>query len=143
MTLRANAGKSLEHQLKTVGITLLLAFSGGLLWLLLLLEASTLVIVTLFTLLLPLFILWLRHFYQKIITPFYSLTKLVEAIRLEDYSLRTREQYKSGILHSLNQEITTLSEDLQHRKQAYDQHTLLIYHLIEQLDAPIAIFIQK
>ena len=143
MTLRANAGKSLEHQLKTVGITLLLAFSGGLLWLLLLLEASTLVIVTLFTLLLPLFILWLRHFYQKIITPFYSLTNLVEAIRLEDYSLRTREQYQSGILHSLNQEITTLSEDLQHRKQAYDQHTLLIYHLIEQLDAPIAIFNQK
>jgi len=143
MTLKANTELSLEHQLKTVGLTLLLAFSGLLLWLLLLLEASTLVIVTFFTFSLPLVILWLRRFYHKIITPFYSLTNLVEAIRLEDYSLRTREQYQSGILHSLNQEVTTLAEDLQQRKQVYDQHTLLIYHLIEQLDAPIAIFNQK
>jgi len=143
MTLKANSDKSLEHQLKTVGLTLLLAFSGLLFWLLILLKASTLVIVTLFTIFLPLLILWLRRFYYKIITPFYSLTNLVEAIRLEDYSLRTREQYQTGILHSLNQEVTTLSEDLQHRKQAYDQHTLLIYHLIEQLDAPIAIFNQR
>mgnify|MGYP000428926155 CR=1 FL=1 len=143
MTLKASSDKSLEHQLKTVGLTLLLVFSGLLFWLLILLKASTLVIVTFFTLFIPLFILWLRRFYHKIIAPFYGLTNLVEAIRLEDYSLRTREQYQTGILHSLNQEVATLSEDLQHRKQAYDQHTLLIYHLIEQLDAPIAIFNQR
>lgn len=145
MTLKAETHNaiSLEHQLKIVGITLLAVFSGLLLWLLYLLETSALVIVTLFTVIIPLITLWLWRFYHKIITPFYSLTNLVEAIRLEDYSLRTREQYQSGILHSLNQEVKNLSEDLQQRKQVYDQHTLLIYHLIEQLDTPIAIFNQK
>lgn len=78
--------------------------------------------------------------YKQLISPFYSLTNLVEAVRLEDYSLRINDKYQSGILHDLSQEITLLSEDLQKRKQAYDQHTLLIYHLIEQLEAPIAIF---
>jgi len=134
---------SLEQQLKIVGITLLAVFSCLFFWLLILLDASSLIIVTLFTIMIPLGILWLWRFYHKIISPFYSLTNLVEAIRLEDYSLRTREQYESGILHSLNQEVKELAEDLQQRKQAYDQHTLLIYHLIEQLDAPIAIFNQK
>jgi nitrogen fixation/metabolism regulation signal transduction histidine kinase len=102
-----------------------------------------LIIVTLFTVVIPLVSFGLWRFYHKIIGPFYSLTNLVEAIRLEDYSLRTREQYQSGILYSLNQEVKNLAEDLQRRKQTYDQHTLLIYHLIEQLDAPIAIFNQK
>jgi len=143
MTLKANNSSSLEHHLKAVGLTLLTVFSGLLLWLLYLLEVSSLIVVTLFTFLLPPLILWLWHFYHKIITPFYSLTNLVEAIRLEDYNLRTREQYHSGILHSLNQEVKTLADDLQQRKHTYDQHTLLIYHLIEQLDAPIAIFNQK
>ncbi len=143
MTLKVNIKHSLEHQLKIVGITLLTIFSGLLLWLLVLLDASMLVIITLFTAIVPLATIWLSRFYYKIITPFFSLTNLVEAIRLEDYSLRTREQYHSGILQSLNQEVKNLAEDLQQRKQAYDQHTLLIYHLIEQLDTPIAIFNQK
>jgi two-component system nitrogen regulation sensor histidine kinase NtrY len=143
MTLKANNKHSLEHQLKIVGIISLAVISGLLFWLFYLLELSLLLVVTLFTILLPPLILCLWRFYHKIITPFYSLTNVVEAIRVEDYSLRTREQYQSGILHSLQQEIKTLAEDLQQRKQTYDQHTLLIYHLIEQLDAPIAIFNQK
>ena len=143
MILKAKNEHSLEQQLKIVGITLLVVFSGLLLCLFYLLELSSLIVVTLFTLLLPLLIFCLGHFYHKIITPFYSLTNLVEAIRLEDYSLRTRDKYQSGILHSLHQEVKTLADDLQQRKQTYDQHTLLIYHLIEQLDAPIAIFNQK
>ena len=143
MTLKAKTHYSLEQQLKIVGITLLALFSGLMLGLLYLLETSSLVIVTCFALIIPLVTLWLRGFYHKIISPFYSLTNLVEAIRLEDYSLRIKDQYQSGILHSLNQEVKILAEDLQQRKQVYDQHTLLIYHLIEQLDAPIAIFNQK
>jgi two-component system nitrogen regulation sensor histidine kinase NtrY len=143
MTLKVSTQHSIEHQLKKMGITLLLMFLGGLLWVLYLLEVSSLVIVTCLTLLLPLFIIWLWRFYHKIVAPFYSLTNLVESIRLEDYSLRTKDQYHTGIVHSLHKEVKTLADDLQQRKQVYDQHTLLIYHLIEQLDAPIAIFNQK
>jgi len=64
----------------------------------------------------------------------------VEAVRLEDYSLRIKDHYQAGILHTLSQEVSALANDLQQRKQAYEQHTLLIYHLIEQLETPIAIF---
>jgi len=143
MILKASSKYSLEHQLKTVGIILITVFSALLLSLLYLLDVSSLIVITLFTILLPPIAIWLWRFYHNIITPFYSLTNMVEAIRLEDYSLRIREQHQSGILHSLNQEVKVLAEDLQQRKQTYDQHTLLIYHLIEQLDTPIVIFNQK
>jgi len=143
MTLKPSKQYSLEQQLKMVGATLLMLFSIFLSLILYLLDVSSLTVITIFTVALPPIIMWLWRFYHKIITPFYSLTNVVESIRLEDYSLRTKDLYQSGILHSLNHEVRTLAEDLQQRKQIYDQHTLLIYHLIEQLDAPIAIFNNK
>jgi two-component system nitrogen regulation sensor histidine kinase NtrY len=143
MTSKRNAHQSLESQLKALALMLMIAFTGLVTWLMLLLEFSYLEMATVFTLaLVPVFV-WLWSFYHKIVTPFYSLTSLVEAIRLEDYSLRARGNYHSGIIYHLNKEISQLSDVLQHRKQQYDQHTLLIYHLIEQLDAPIAIFNHK
>ncbi|MFT7095550.1 MAG: nitrogen fixation/metabolism regulation signal transduction histidine kinase [Glaciecola sp.] len=143
MTLKTrpiNKKQALEYQLK-------LAFSifwglllGLALWVMSLLSLTLLMQFTVFIFLfIPLSILFL-YFYKKIITPFYSLTSLVEAIRLEDYSLRIKDHYHSGVLHALSQEIAELSDDLQQRKQVYDQHTLLIYHLIEQLETPIVIF---
>jgi len=132
--------QSLEYQLKFALVGFFIAFLAVVLWLMSLLSLTVLMQSTVFTVIfVPLSILLLR-FYQKIITPFYSLTNLVEAVRLEDYSLRIKTPYQSGILNTLTQEIDTLADDLQQRKQAYDQHTLLIYHLIEQLEAPIAIF---
>jgi nitrogen fixation/metabolism regulation signal transduction histidine kinase len=143
MTSKRNAHESLESQLKVVALLLMIAFTGLATWLMLLLEFSYLEMATVFTLVLVPVFVWLWSFYHKIVTPFYSLTSLVEAIRLEDYSLRARGNYHSGIIYNLNKEISELSDVLQHRKQQYDQHTLLIYHLIEQLDAPIAIFNHK
>jgi nitrogen fixation/metabolism regulation signal transduction histidine kinase len=143
MTLKTrpiNKKHALEYQLK-------LAFSifwgllfGLALWVMSLLSLTLLIKCTVFTFFfVPLSLLFV-YFYKKIITPFYSLTSLVEAIRLEDYSLRIKDHYHSGVLHALSQEIAELSDDLQQRKQVYDQHTLLIYHLIEQLETPIVIF---
>jgi nitrogen fixation/metabolism regulation signal transduction histidine kinase len=143
MTLKTrpiNKKQALEYQLK-------LAFSifwglllGLALWVMSLLALTLLMQFTVFIFLfIPLSIFFL-YFYKKIITPFYSLTSLVEAIRLEDYSLRIKDHYHCGVLHALSQEIAELSDDLQQRKQVYDQHTLLIYHLIEQLETPIVIF---
>jgi two-component system nitrogen regulation sensor histidine kinase NtrY len=143
MTSKRNVHQSLEAQLKALALMLMIAFTGLVTWLMLLLETSYLAMATVFTLVLVPLCIWLWSFYHKIVTPFYSLTSLVEAIRLEDYSLRARGNYHSGIIYNLNKEISQLSDVLQHRKQQYDQHTLLIYHLIEQLDAPIAIFNHK
>lgn len=143
MTSKPNVHQSLESQLKGLALLLMMVFTGLATSLMLVLEFSYLAMATVFTVaLLPLFV-WLWSFYRKIVTPFYSLTSLVEAIRLEDYSLRARGNYHSGIIYHLNNEISQLSDVLQNRKQQYDQHTLLIYHLIEQLDAPIAIFNHK
>ena len=135
-----NKKQALEYQLKVAFSVFWGVLFGLALWVMSLLSLTVLIQCTVFTLFfVPLSLLFV-YFYKKIITPFYSLTSLVEAIRLEDYSLRIKDHYHSGVLHALSQEIAELSDDLQQRKQAYDQHTLLIYHLIEQLETPIAIF---
>ena len=135
-----NKKQSLEYQLKLAFSVFWGVMFGLALWVMSLLSLTILIQCTVFTFLFVLLSLLLLYFYKTIITPFYSLTSLVEAIRLEDYSLRIKDHYHSGVLHTLSQEISELSDDLQQRKQAYDQHTLLIYHLIEQLETPIAIF---
>jgi nitrogen fixation/metabolism regulation signal transduction histidine kinase len=135
-----NKKQALEYQLKLAFSVFWGGMFGLVLWVMSLLSLTILIQCTVFTFFfVPLSLLFV-YFYKKIITPFYSLTSLVEAIRLEDYSLRIKDHYHSGVLHTLSQEISELSDDLQQRKQAYDQHTLLIYHLIEQLETPIAIF---
>ncbi len=137
---KVRKNQSLERQLK-VALTVLVGILLGLvLSIMSLLSLTVLAQLTVLTVVfVPLGIVFIG-FYNKIITPFYSLTNLVEAVRLEDYSLRIKDHYQAGILHTLTQEIAVLSDDLQQRKQVYDQHTLLIYHLIEQLETPIAIF---
>jgi two-component system nitrogen regulation sensor histidine kinase NtrY len=148
MTLKTRPSQTRPMKKKqALEVQLKLAFSvfwgllfGLSLWVMSLLSLTILIQCTVFVLFfIPLSLLFL-YFYKKIITPFYSLTNLVEAIRLEDYSLRIKDNYHSGVLHALSQEIAELSDDLQQRKQVYDQHTLLIYHLIEQLETPIVIF---
>jgi len=138
--LKIKKTRALEVQLKLALTTIWLVLFGMLLWIMSLLSLTILLQNTVLTVIfVPLAFLF-RYFYQKVITPFYSLTNLVEAVRLEDYSLRIKDHYQAGILHTLSQEVSALANDLQQRKQAYDQHTLLIYHLIEQLETPIAIF---
>lgn len=136
----ASKARSLEAQLKMVGWLLATGFTFMLGWVMYLLDASLLVVLTVFTLILLPIVIWLVRFYHQIVGPFYRLTSLIEAIRLEDYSLRASNQFQQGIVANLNQEITALADDLQQRKEVYDQHTLLIFHLIEQLDSPIAVF---
>jgi two-component system nitrogen regulation sensor histidine kinase NtrY len=149
MTSKANTSLtkqrhlSLESQLKWAASSIFVIVISLLLLLMATMNLTWLEHFTLLTFIIIPFGIWLSRLYQKIITPFYSLTNLVEAIRLEDYSLRPREQYSSGIIHSLVNEISELSDELQQRKQTYDQHSLLVNHLIEQLDAPIAIFNNK
>lgn len=115
--IKSNTGSyhkhSLEQQLKVIAITTFGLFSVLIFWIMSLSALSTLMKFTIFTLVIvPMGILTI-YFYHKMITPFYSLANLVEAIRLEDYSLRARGQYQSGGMHSLSQEIAKLSNDLQ------------------------------
>lgn len=132
--------KPIEQQLArflsiTMAVLLLLT-----LWIMHLLSLSTLVQITLLiAIFTPLSIVFIS-LYKQMMLPFFSLTNVVESIRLEDYSLQLKDNYQDGVIKLLMHEITALSDDLQQRKQTYNQNYLLIYHLIEQLDAPIAIF---
>jgi len=133
---------SLEKQLFNTGLLIFLLVAGLVFACLLSLQASLLTMLTVMLLLVP-FGLYLGRLYQQLLDPFYRLTSQVEAIRLEDYSLRMQSRFQMGIARELVDEINNLAEQLQQRKSRYDQHVFLIYRLIEQLDTPILVFDAK
>ncbi|WP_019029933.1 sensor histidine kinase [Colwellia piezophila] len=77
--------------------------------------------------------------YRLVITPFYSLTSLTEALKMEDYSLRAKSPFSQGIVAKLFNELSSLSQSLQVSKSRYDQQMFLLYGLIEQLESPVLI----
>ena len=76
-------------------------------------------------------------------TPLQGLSVALEAIRLEDYSLRPNSKFNAGVFKTLSDEINLLAEDLRVRKLQYDQQAVLVLNLIEQLATPIAVFDQE
>ncbi|MEW6997570.1 PAS domain-containing sensor histidine kinase [Colwelliaceae bacterium BS250] len=81
--------------------------------------------------------------YRLVITPYYSLTSLTEALKMEDYSLRAKSPFSKGIVAKLFNELSSLSQNLQVSKSRYDQQMFLLYGLIEQLDSPVLILDQN
>jgi nitrogen fixation/metabolism regulation signal transduction histidine kinase len=81
--------------------------------------------------------------YRLVITPFYSLTSLTEALKMEDYSLRAKSPFGQGIVAKLFNELSSLSQSLQVNKSRYDQQMFLLYGLIEQLESPVLILDNK
>ena len=132
----------LERLLGITGAVLLVAVALLLAMVLWLANASGLVVATAYTLVLLPMVLLLAWVYRRCISPFYRMAALVEAIRLEDYSLRARKAGTSGIAGTLERELSTLSDELQQRKQSYDHQVFLIYQLIAQLETPMAVFNQ-
>jgi len=80
--------------------------------------------------------------YRLVITPYYSLTSLTEALKMEDYSLRAKSPFSQGIVAQLFNELSSLSHNLQVSKNRYDQQMFLLYGLIEQLESPVLILNQ-
>jgi nitrogen fixation/metabolism regulation signal transduction histidine kinase len=81
--------------------------------------------------------------YRLVITPYYSLTSLTEALKMEDYSLRAKSPFSQGIVAKLFNELSNLSQNLQISKSRYDQQMFLLYGLIEQLESPVLILDQN
>ena len=138
--MTSKRSNSLEHKLKTlftsiglIGLVLLFALFHAY-------QISALVIISLLVAIVPLYCVVATKLYHQLISPFYRMTNIVEAIRIEDYSLRAHSGFSQGIVKQLQLEINKLSEDLQQRKSRYDQHVFLIYRLIEQLNTPIVVF---
>lgn len=143
--------KSLESELKwfVFGVTFIITCL--ILWILYLTDASLLIAITVFCVIGIPFAIKILNFYRRITQPFYQLTSMVEAIKLEDYSLRinrlsskgSNTGYNKGILGYLTSEINSLASVLQNRKQLYDQHAFITYQLMEQLDTPMVVFNEK
>ena len=81
--------------------------------------------------------------YRLVLTPYYSLTSLTEALKMEDYSLRAKSPFSEGIVAKLFDEVSSLSQNLQVNKSRYDQQMFLLYGLIEQLESPALILNQN
>ena len=133
--------KSLEQHFFGLVISLLLVITCLLVIVLYLINAAPLMYITCAIFVSPIGIYCLK-FGKYLLEPFYQLSAMVESIRLEDYSLRVKPSYKTGIVNTLVQEVDLLADIMQARKTQYDQHVFLIYQLIAQLDTPIAVFDQ-
>lgn len=138
MTLKRS--NSLENKLKTLFAGIGFTVVGLLLALFHAYQFSVLLIISLLVLIVPSYCVLAMKFYQQLVSPFYRMTNIVEAIRIEDYSLRAHSGFSDGVIKQLQQEMHKLSDELQQRKTRYDQHVFLIYRLIEQLNTPILVF---
>lgn len=103
-------------------------------------QFSELVILSSLVFIVPLYIILTAKLYQQFISPLYRITNMLEAIRVEDHSLRIHNKCDAGIVKQLQQEIQLLNDDLQQRKTRHDQSVFLIYRLITQLNTPILVF---
>ena len=80
---------------------------------------------------------------QRIITSFERALLHIEAVKIEDYNQYAKSEFKQGVTAELHNELNLLSEKMQTHKFQYDQHALLLYQLIDQLDTPMLVFNQK
>ena len=97
----------------------------------------TLVIVTLVLL------LAISHCKQRILSSFNRALLHIDALKVEDYNQFAKSEFSAGITVELHHELALLSEKMQSHKSQYDQHALLLYQLIDQLDTPMLVFNQK
>lgn len=107
-----------------------------------LIDASLLEIATALLLIVVPYCYYLWRVKHAIKTPLMGLSVSLEAIRHEDYSLRSHPNFNAGAIKALSDEVNLMAEDLRIRKLHYDQQAVLVLNLIEQLATPIAVFDQ-
>ena len=83
------------------------------------------------------------NFRNKLVASFDRALLHIEAVKMEDYNQLSKSEFESGVTADLHGELTALSAQLQAHKSQYDQHALLLYQLIDQLDTPVLVFNQR
>lgn len=83
------------------------------------------------------------HFRNKIVASFNRALLHIEAVKMEDYNQFSKSDFDTGVTALLHNELASLSKQLQLHKSQYDQHALLLYQLIDQLDTPMLVFNQR
>jgi two-component system, NtrC family, nitrogen regulation sensor histidine kinase NtrY len=83
------------------------------------------------------------RFKARILTSFERALLHIEAVKVEDYNQYAKSEFSQGVTAEFHNELTLLSAKMQSHKSQYDQHALLLYQLIDQLDTPMMVFNQK
>lgn len=83
------------------------------------------------------------QFRNKILASFDRTLLHIEAVKMEDYNQFSKSDFKSGVTADIHAQLSELSQKLQAHKSQYDQHALLLYQLIDQLDTPMLVFNQR
>ena len=85
----------------------------------------------------------IMRFKHRVMSSFDRALLHIEAVKVEDYNQYAKSEFKEGVTANFHNELTMLSEKMQTHKSQYDQHALLLYRLIDQLDTPMLVFNQK
>ncbi|PKG93233.1 PAS domain-containing sensor histidine kinase [Paraglaciecola sp. MB-3u-78] len=85
----------------------------------------------------------IMRFKHRVMSSFDRALLHIEAVKVEDYNQYAKSEFKEGVTANFHNELTMLSEKMQTHKSQYDQHALLLYQLIDQLDTPMLVFNQK
>jgi two-component system nitrogen regulation sensor histidine kinase NtrY len=85
----------------------------------------------------------IMRFKHRVMSSFDRALLHIEAVKVEDYNQYAKSEFKQGVTADFHNELTMLSEKMQTHKSQYDQHALLLYQLIDQLDTPMLVFNQK
>lgn len=88
-------------------------------------------------------LLAIMRFKHRIMSSFERALLHIEAVKVEDYNQFAKSEFKEGVTAEFHEELTMLSKQMQTHKSQYDQHALLLYQLIDQLDTPMLVFNQK
>ncbi|MGK0304729.1 MAG: two-component system nitrogen regulation sensor histidine kinase NtrY [Gammaproteobacteria bacterium] len=88
-------------------------------------------------------IMGILGFKNKVMSSFDRALLHIEAVKVEDYNQYAKSEFKEGVTANFHNELTMLSEKMQTHKSQYDQHALLLYQLIDQLDTPMLVFNKK
>jgi nitrogen fixation/metabolism regulation signal transduction histidine kinase len=131
---------SLESRLKLLFASIILITIALMLALLDSYNLSGPLVTGLFVITVTLYLILATKLYQQLVSPFYQVTNIIEAIRLEDFSFPINSSESSGVVKQLFDKVHQLSEDLQQQKTRYDHTMSFIYKLIEQINSPILMF---
>lgn len=91
-----------------------------------------------------LLLMWVvSAFEQRILSTYNRALLHLEAVKVEDYTQYAKSEFEAGITADFHQELHELSRYLLAQKSQYDQHAMLLYQLIDQLDTPVLVFNNK
>jgi two-component system nitrogen regulation sensor histidine kinase NtrY len=85
----------------------------------------------------------ITRFKGRILSAFDRALLHIDALKVEDYNQYAKSEFSRGVTAQFHTELTLLSDKMQSHKSQYDQHAMLLYQLIDQLDTPMMVFNQK